>query len=122
MTEVIFDSSFLMAVAETPTSWFEDIVDNVGSFRPVLLECVGEELQKLASGRGDRSRTARVALDLAFAFEQRPCGSARVDDEIVSAAAGGKRLIATVDRDLARSASAAHIPVITLSKGRVSVD
>ena len=121
MTEVIFDSSFLMAVAERPTTWHEDIVEKIGRFQPVLLDCVGDELQRLASGRGGRSRAARVALDLASAFERRPCGSAQVDAEIVSAAAGGGRLIATTDRELSRSASASHIPVITLSKGRVAV-
>ena len=122
MTEVIFDSSFLMAVVERPTTWYEDIVDKTGKFQPVLLDCVGAELQKLASGRGKRSRTARVALDLAFSFKQRACGSARVDDEILSAAADGRHLIATTDRELSRSARAAHIRVITLSKGRVALD
>ena len=121
MTEVVFDSSFLMAVVERPTTWYEDLVDKVGNFQPVLLDCVSAELQKIASGGGNRSRTARVALDLASAFKRLPCGSARVDDEIVSAAAHGEHLIATTDRELARSANAAHIPVVTLRKGRVAL-
>ena len=111
-----------MAVVERPTPWYEDMVEKIGNFQPVLLECVGDELQKLASGQGKRSRTARVALDLASTFRRRPCGSVRVDDEIVSAAAGGKHLIATTDRELSRSASAARIRVVTLSKGRVALD
>ena len=122
MTEVIFDSSFLMAVVERPTTWREDIVDTIGSFEPVMLDCVSAELQKIAIGRGARSRTARAALEIASAFKRRHCGSARVDDEIVSAGAGGEHLIATTDRELSRSANAAHIPVITLRKGRVALD
>jgi len=121
LNEVIFDSSFLMAVVERPTTWYEDLVDMIGNFQPVLLDCVSAELQKLSSSRGRRSRTARVALDLASAFKRLPCGGARVDDEIVSVAADGKHLIATTDRELSRSARASHIPVITLRKGRVAL-
>ncbi|MDG6962113.1 MAG: hypothetical protein JRN71_06690 [Nitrososphaerota archaeon] len=43
LRKVIFDSSFLMAVVERPTTWFEDIVDNIGKFQPVLLDCVRDE-------------------------------------------------------------------------------
>ena len=110
-----------MAVVERPTPWYEDIVERIGNFQPVLLDCVGDELQRLASGQGRRSRTARVTLDLASTFKRRSCGSARVDDEIVSAAAGGNHLIATTDRELSRSASAARIRVVTLSRGRVGL-
>jgi len=121
LTRVIFDSSFLMAVVETPTTWFEDIVDRVGKFEPVLLECVGEELHGLARGKGGRSRTARVALDLSGRFHRLACGGARVDDEIVSAASAEGAIVATMDADLARAAKAAHLRVISLRKGRVGL-
>ena len=121
MTEVIFDSSFLMAVVERPTTWHEDLVEVIGNFQPVLLECVGAELLKLASGRGNRSRKARVVLDMTSNFKRLACGSARVDDEIVSAASSGKHLIATTDRELLKSARAAHVRVITLRMGRVAL-
>ena len=116
---MIFDSSFLMAVAETPTPWSEDIVDSIGKFEPVLLECVGEELQGLTSGRGRRSRTARVALELSERFARLACGGARVDDEIVSAASAEGAVVATTDADLAGAARAARLRVISLRKGRV---
>lgn len=118
---MIFDSSFLMAVAEKPTTWFEDIVDRVGRFEPVLLECVGEELQRLASGKGRKSGTARVALDLSAQFERVSCGGARVDDEIISAASAEGALVATTDAELARAATAVHLGVISLRKGRVGI-
>jgi len=120
MVQVLFDSSFLMAVVENPTTWYEDMVDEIGKFQPVLLECVKGELEKLASGQGRRARTARLALDIASSFAIGPCGSAHVDDEIVSAAVTGGSIVATADSELARAARAAHREVISLRKGRVA--
>lgn len=119
MQKVIFDSSFLIAVVETPTTWFEDISEGVGLFQPVLLACVREELEGLASSQGRRSRSARAALELAARFAVAPCGSASVDDEIVSSALAAKALVATVDAGLLRSLRSSHVKVVTLRKGRV---
>jgi len=122
LKQVIFDSSFLMAVVDEPTTWYEDIVDGVGKFQPVLLECVKKELQKLASGQGRRAPTARVALDLAKEFEAGECGGADVDDEIISASSSRGAVLATLDSELASSARSAHLRVISLKKGRVALD
>ena len=119
--KVIFDSSFLMAVVERPTTWFEDMVDGIGKFEPVLLDCVRQELDKLAAGQGRRARTARASLDLASKFTRTPCGGSRVDDEIVSAALGARGLVATTDAELARSLKAVHVRVISLRAGRVAL-
>jgi rRNA-processing protein FCF1 len=121
LQKIIFDSSFLMSVVETPTTWFEDIVDAIGRFQPLLPDCVKEELEKLAAGQGNRARTARVSLDLASKFSRIPCGEARVDDEIVSIALTNRAYVATTDAVLARSISAAHIRVISLRGGRVAI-
>ena len=122
LQRVIFDSSFLMAVVEKPTTWFEDIVYGVGKFEPVMLDCVRDELEKLASGQGRRSRTARVGLELASKFRSEPCGGGRVDDEIASAALTTRSMVATADGELARALKASHIRVISLRKGRVAVE
>lgn len=121
LQKVLFDSSFLMAVVEHPTTWYEDIVDGVGKFQPVMLECVKEELEKIALGQGKKSRVARLSLEMASEFEVDPCGSARVDDEIVSAAVTCGAMVATVDSELTRAAKRAHQRVITLRKGRVAL-
>ncbi len=121
MRQIIFDSSFLMAVVERPTTWFEDIVDGVGKFQPVLLDCARTELEKLASGQGRRSRTARASLELSSRFKGYPCGGARVDDELASAALTHRAMGATIDSELARSLRAARVKVITLRAGRVHV-
>lgn len=118
---VIFDSSFLMAVSEKPTTWFEDITENIGKFDPLMLECVRKELEKLASSQSSRSRLARVALDLGSSFVTAPCGAAQVDDEIASAALGMKAKVATTDTNLTRTLRSLHVGVIGLRSGRVSV-
>ena len=121
MQKAIFDSSFLMAVAEVPTTWYEDIVDAVGRFEPVLLDCVREELERLASTEGKKARLARVSLDLASGFSGAPCGRSKGDDEIVSAALSSGALVATADSELNRSLRAAHVRTVTLKSGRVAV-
>jgi len=109
-----------MAVAENPTTWFQDIVQGLGSFEPILPACVRDELSKMALGRGKRARGARVALELAANFATISCGMAAVDDEIVSAALTKEAAIATTDSDLALSAKAAHLRVVLLRSGRVA--
>jgi len=121
LNPVIFDSSFLMAISERPTTWFEDITDAIGKFNPVLPDCVSKELQKLASRQSGRSRIARVALELGKMFDGIPCGGASVDDEIASAALGMGAKVATADVRLAKSLRSLHVGVITLRSGRVSV-
>jgi rRNA-processing protein FCF1 len=121
LQRVIFDSSFLMAVAENPTTWFQDIIQSLGGFEPILPVCVRDELSRLALGRGNQARKARVALELAANFVITSCGNAAVDDEIVSAALTKGAAIATTDSDLALSAKAAHLRVVLLRSGRVAL-
>jgi rRNA-processing protein FCF1 len=109
-----------MAVAENPTTWFQDIIQSLGSFEPILPACVRDELSRLAAGRGKQARKARVALELASNFAITLCGRAAVDDEIVSAALTKGAAIATTDSDLALSAKAAHLRVVFLRSGRVA--
>ncbi|MGD0395907.1 MAG: PIN domain-containing protein [Nitrososphaerales archaeon] len=121
MTKVIFDSSFLMAVVEHPTTWFEDITEMIGRFEPVALECVLAELERLASGDGKKGRAARVALELAGKFSRVPCGGAGTDEEMVSAAITMDAAVATADRDLARSLEVRRVRVVGLRSGRVAL-
>ena len=121
MTKVVFDSSFLMAVAERPTAWFEDILSSAGKFEPVLLGCVRDELQKLSLMRTKRARLARLALGLSASFSQAQCGGAAVDDEIVSFALSTNALVATVDTELRHALESSHVRVVYLKGGRVAV-
>jgi rRNA-processing protein FCF1 len=119
LQQVIFDSSFLIAVVENPTTWFEDIVDGVGKFQPVLPDCVRKELEAMASGKYKKSRVARMSLELASRFKSFPCGGASVDDEIVSASFSLDAFVATTDEELQRVLRSAHVKVISLRGGRV---
>ena len=121
MPQVIFDSSFLMAVVEKPTTWFEDITESLGRFDPVVLDCVLAELRRLGSGDGKKARVARVALELTRGFKVGKCGGGNADDEIVSAALQSKAAVATGDRQLARTLEKVHVRIIELRSGRVFV-
>ena len=121
MREVIFDSSFLMAVVERPTTWFEDLTDVLGKFQPIILECVAAELGTLAAKDGTKARTARVALELTKNFKRAGCGDAGVDDEIVSAALDRKAAVATADGILASTLGGLHVQTIGLKSGRVAL-
>jgi rRNA-processing protein FCF1 len=119
LQKVIFDSSFLMAVVERPTSWGADIQELIGKYDPVLLSCVKAELARLASGRGKKAKQAKVALALAGAFRAATCGKGRVDDEIVSSALSEGAAVATVDWELSQALAASHVRVISLRRGRI---
>ena len=120
LLKVIFDSSFLLAVVEKPTTWFEDMTEALGRFQPILLDCTRGELEKMAGAQNRRARAARVSLDLASEFAGAPCGGASVDDEIVSAALSTRAVVATIDSKLARALRAAHVTVVSLRSGRVA--
>jgi rRNA-processing protein FCF1 len=62
-----------------------------------------------------------VSLELASKFSRVPCGDARVDDEIVSAALNNQAIVATIDADLALSLRAAHVGIISLRGGRIAL-
>lgn len=121
MTKVIFDSSFLIAVAEHHTSWFEDITEDIGKLEPVALECILTELEHLTSRGGKKGRAALVAIELSRGFQRAPCGRARPDEEIISAALTMGAAVATADRELTQSLMARHIKVFGLRSGRVIV-
>jgi len=119
---VVFDSSFLMAVAEHPTAWFGDIQQSIGAFRPVILASVRAELMRLAATGDKRASIASVALLLVQAnrFSSERDGGGSPDDEVISFALRERAGVATIDSDLAKRLRASKVePVITLRAGRV---
>ena len=120
MVQVLFDSSFLMAVVEHPTTWFEDITDIVGKVRPAILKCTVEELQKIAQKQLKKSRTAALVLELSKEFGVEKSGSGKADDEIVSYALAKQCVVATVDHELIRTLRARKVRVLGLRSGRVA--
>ncbi len=121
---VTFDSSFLLAVMETPTPWEQDISEKVGAFMPVVLHSVRDELHQLAAKGDKKARFASLALELVEEgrFALRPDGGGAPDDEIVSYALGEGAGVATVDSELSQRLRAARVStVITLKGGRASL-
>jgi rRNA-processing protein FCF1 len=121
---VLFDSSFLIAVMEYPTSWHEDILDKVGRFEPVVIQPVYDELARLADGTKRASRYALLAKEMVDRGElllQKPTGSGTADDELISLALDEDALVATLDAELIRQLKALHVGVVALRGGRVSI-
>jgi rRNA-processing protein FCF1 len=123
LRKVVFDSSFLIAVMEHPTSWQEDILEAVGGFEPVILESVDEELERL-SRRGDKTaKFAGLAKGLVeegrIKVEKYPKTSP--DDDMMSYAGREHAAVATVDSALIRQLRALGIKVISLRAGRAAL-
>jgi rRNA-processing protein FCF1 len=121
LRKVIFDSSFLMSVAKKPTTWKDDMIDLIGGFEPIILDCVRSELEGLAERGGKKGSLASVGLQIARDFGSRKSGHAPVDDEITSAALTDNAVVATSDRDLQDSLTSVGVQVVRLRKGRVAL-
>jgi rRNA-processing protein FCF1 len=121
LRKVVFDSSFLIGVVEKPTTWYEDILEKMGKFEPVILDCVRAELERLAQGETRRARFAALALELTKEFDVERCGGLAVDDEIASYGASARAIVATVDAALLKRLRRTRVDAITLRSGRVAV-
>jgi rRNA-processing protein FCF1 len=121
LLQVVIDSSFLIAVMERPTTWYEDIVLQVGSFEIVILSCVEQELVKLAKKGSRVGKFARLAVDLCRSFNHAQSGEGEVDSEIISYARTHHAAVASIDRELIARAKAAKIKVLTLRRGRLNL-
>lgn len=121
MPKVVFDSSFLMAVAERPTTWHEDMTELLGSFEPTTLDCVLAEMDRLSGGKGRRARYASLARQLASKFQVAKSGRTGVDEEIISYAKSNGAAVATLDRGLLGTLEALGIKGVTLRAGRVAL-
>jgi rRNA-processing protein FCF1 len=121
LPEVIFDSSFLMAVVEGPTAWREDMTELIGRVDPLILDCVETELRRIGSGDGRKAKVAKVALEIASGFGREKCGEGTPDDEVVSVALKKSAAVATTDAGLAKTLRSVHVKVIGLKSGRASL-
>jgi len=109
-----------MAVAEHPTTWLEDVTEKVGKVEPIVLECVLDEMDGLASKQDKRGHIARVATELAQSFSRFPSGKANPDAEIMSAAITLGAAVATADMVLAANLRDRRVRVFSLRSGRLT--
>lgn len=96
-------------------------MEEVGKFRPVMLDCVREELKELASGKSKTSRFAALASDLAASFGEEKCGKGSPDSEMISYAKSEGAMVATLDGEVLRTAKRLRIGAVTLRSGRVAI-
>jgi rRNA-processing protein FCF1 len=61
---VLFDSSFVIAILQRPTPWYDDLLEQIGGFEPVVIGPVYEELERLSKGERELSRCAGLAMEL----------------------------------------------------------
>lgn len=121
LIKVVFDSSFLMAVVEHPTTWFEDITEALGKFQPVLPDCISEELQRLAALQGRKARSAKLALEMAGSFAKSRCSEHSPDQELLKLSQDPGVLVATLDAEILRELRRSPRKAVTLRKGRMAV-
>ncbi len=122
MPSVVFDSSFLIAVAEKPTTWYEDIQEKLGKFKPVMIDRVANELDDLARRGGKRGRFAAVAKEIGASFVRvRGEKGGSPDDEILSWARSNGAFVATLDRRMLEHLEASRVRYVTLRRGRVYI-
>jgi rRNA-processing protein FCF1 len=121
LQEVVFDSSFLLAIVQHPTTWYEDLVERIGAFQPIILGCVYDELERIANSNTRRGRFAGLAKDIAGDFKKVNCKRDSPDDEIISYSSANRARIATIDGDLISRVKALRMQLVTLRHGRVYV-
>ena len=121
MKQVVFDSSFLLAVMEKPTTWLDDITTKLGGFQPVMLDCVRKELSGLAVTRGKKGKLATLALEASKSFQAGACGTGHPDDEILRYATSRRAVVATLDRGILEALKRSRLSAVTLRGGRVAV-
>jgi rRNA-processing protein FCF1 len=123
LRDVVLDSSFLMAVMESPTPWQDDITQAVGAHSFVVLQSVRAELERIAMEGTRRARFASLGLDVVLRLGVRvqPDKGGKPDDEMISFALVDRAAVATVDAELVARLRAVGLKTITLRGGRVSV-
>jgi rRNA-processing protein FCF1 len=118
---VLFDSSFLIAVMQNPTTWYEDMLEKIGSFKPAILNMVQMELESIKERGGAKAKYASLAKELSSTFTIIRTRSKvdHTDDAIISYAKENRVSVATIDSELIERLKALKIATITLRKGRV---
>jgi len=124
---VILDSNFLMASIQFHVDVFRELDKSLNQkVKTVMLSPIYEEIQRIACGKGELARRAKLALRMAknsevLKVKLKPGES--VDDSIVRLAKEWGCPVATNDRELRRRLRLLSVPVIYLrQKSRLAID
>jgi len=117
---VLLDTSILIYLVETPSSFLEGLTGSLGKVEFAVTDSVLGELKGLAASRGARAKKAKGALSYAQGLKSYPVGG-EADDSLVKLALRERAVVATLDGELASSLRRKGIPVATLSGDRLLV-
>jgi rRNA-processing protein FCF1 len=113
----LIDTSSLIETVERHA--FDRLVDDVRVSGILVLPEVFDELERLATGSGERARGARTALVLArqtLKTAQEPATQSHVDDALLEVAAAHGYGIITQDHALTARAQDRGIATLTLTR------
>ena len=117
--KVLLDANALMMPSQFRLDLFDELRMLVGSFEPVVLSGVLQELSGLSRARGRDGAAARYGLTLGERCTVVPSAemeSASVDAQVIEYAAKNSCLVVTNDRRVREALFARGIGVISLRK------
>jgi len=113
---VLLDTNALMMPSQFRIDLFEELRDLLGSYEPVVLAEVVNELKRLAGGHGKDAAAARLGLEMSRKCTIVVSGSEEgtVDERISGYAGRYGGMVLTNDRALRNQLLKERIPVISL--------
>ncbi|MFA4877377.1 MAG: PIN domain-containing protein [Methanoregula sp.] len=117
--KVLLDANALMMPAQFQVDIFDELRMLIGSFEPVVLSGVVQELTGLSRAKGRDGAAARWGLALSEKCTIVPSGemeSASIDAQVIEYAARNSCLVVTNDRRVREALFARGIGVISLRK------
>lgn len=111
-----FDTNAFMMASQFRIDLFRELGELIGSFEPVVLRDVVQELRGIAQGAGKHAAAARFGLALSERCRIVEAGndSVPVDERIAQFAESNGGMVVTNDRDLREFLLSKNIPVISL--------
>ena len=114
---MLLDTNALMMPAQFQIDLFDELRNLIGSFEPVVLSAVLQELEGLTRAKGRHGAAARVGLALAAQCTLAESGdleSESVDAKVIEYAAQTNCMVVTNDRRIRDALNARGISVISM--------
>lgn len=113
---VLLDTNALMMPSQFRIDLFEELRELLGSYEPVVLAEVVNELMRLSAGHGKDAAAARLGLEMSRKCTLAESGSdeGTVDERISAYAGRHGGMVLTNDRALRNQLLTQRIPVISL--------
>ena len=116
--KVLLDANALMMPAQFKIDLFNEIRELLGSFEPVVLPGVVQELTGLSRAKGSEGASARFGLAIAgrCKLAEGSSTSLPVDDQVIAWATVNRGMVVTNDRRVRDALLAQGIGVISMRK------